>query len=118
MSGPVTLEALDLAALLCSPVCHDLISRVGAGGEAYRNSTPIRSVERHANRQRRGSLSRSSTNSNSSGIPSGLVTSRQAPVFDRFRTVQLIVAPRWRNEITPPFRTRARAVLRFSVTVG
>jgi histidine phosphotransferase ChpT len=30
MAGPVTLEALDLAALLCSRVCHDLISPVGA----------------------------------------------------------------------------------------
>jgi histidine phosphotransferase ChpT len=30
MSGPLTLEALDLAALLCSRVCHDLISPVGA----------------------------------------------------------------------------------------
>src|SRR5262245_12475392 len=27
---PVTLEALDLAALLCSRVCHDVISPVGA----------------------------------------------------------------------------------------
>jgi histidine phosphotransferase ChpT len=30
MSGNVELEALDLAALLCSRVCHDLISPVGA----------------------------------------------------------------------------------------
>jgi histidine phosphotransferase ChpT len=30
MSGVVTLEALDLAALLCSRVCHDLISPTGA----------------------------------------------------------------------------------------
>jgi len=30
MTGPVTLEGLDLAALLCSRVCHDLISPVGA----------------------------------------------------------------------------------------
>jgi len=30
MSATVTLEALDLAALLCSRVCHDLISPVGA----------------------------------------------------------------------------------------
>jgi histidine phosphotransferase ChpT len=30
MAGPVTLESLDLAALLCSRVCHDLISPVGA----------------------------------------------------------------------------------------
>jgi histidine phosphotransferase ChpT len=30
MSGPVILESLDLAALLCSRVCHDLISPVGA----------------------------------------------------------------------------------------
>lgn len=30
MSGPVTLESLDLAALLCSRVCHDLISPAGA----------------------------------------------------------------------------------------
>jgi histidine phosphotransferase ChpT len=29
-SGPVTLSALDLSALLCSRVCHDLISPVGA----------------------------------------------------------------------------------------
>src|SRR5580698_4423683 len=29
-SGPSTLAALDLAALLCSRVCHDLISPVGA----------------------------------------------------------------------------------------
>ena len=30
MSGPVTLEPLELAALLCSRVCHDLISPTGA----------------------------------------------------------------------------------------
>jgi histidine phosphotransferase ChpT len=30
MSVPVILEGLDLAALLCSRVCHDLISPVGA----------------------------------------------------------------------------------------
>ena len=30
MSGPVTLDSLDLAALLCSRVCHDLISPAGA----------------------------------------------------------------------------------------
>ena len=30
MSVPASLEALDLAALLCSRVCHDLISPVGA----------------------------------------------------------------------------------------
>ena len=30
MSGAVALERLDLAALLCSRVCHDLISPVGA----------------------------------------------------------------------------------------
>jgi histidine phosphotransferase ChpT len=30
VSGPVTLGPLDLAALLCSRVCHDLISPVGA----------------------------------------------------------------------------------------
>ena len=30
MSGSITLEALDLAALLCSHVCHDLISPTGA----------------------------------------------------------------------------------------
>jgi histidine phosphotransferase ChpT len=30
MSGAVTLEPLDLAALLCSRVCHDLISPAGA----------------------------------------------------------------------------------------
>lgn len=30
MSDPVEIEALDLAALLCSRVCHDIISPVGA----------------------------------------------------------------------------------------
>ena len=30
MSAPITLDSLDLAALLCSRVCHDLISPVGA----------------------------------------------------------------------------------------
>jgi histidine phosphotransferase ChpT len=30
MTGPIELDALDLAALLCSRVCHDLISPVGA----------------------------------------------------------------------------------------
>ena len=30
MSGPITLEPLELAALLCSRVCHDLISPTGA----------------------------------------------------------------------------------------
>ena len=30
MSAPIVLEGLDLAALLCSRVCHDLISPVGA----------------------------------------------------------------------------------------
>jgi histidine phosphotransferase ChpT len=42
MSVPVTLEALDLAALLCSRVCHDLISPSGAivnGVEVLEEST-------------------------------------------------------------------------------
>lgn len=30
VSGPISIGALDLAALLCSRVCHDLISPVGA----------------------------------------------------------------------------------------
>ena len=30
MSGEITLSDLDLAALLCSRVCHDVISPVGA----------------------------------------------------------------------------------------
>jgi histidine phosphotransferase ChpT len=30
VSGPIAVSALDLAALLCSRVCHDLISPVGA----------------------------------------------------------------------------------------
>jgi len=30
MSGPVTLDSLDLASLLCSRICHDLISPTGA----------------------------------------------------------------------------------------
>jgi histidine phosphotransferase ChpT len=30
MSAPITLDSLDLAALLCSRLCHDLISPVGA----------------------------------------------------------------------------------------
>src|SRR3984885_4865420 len=30
MSAVITLESLDLAALLCSRVCHDLISPAGA----------------------------------------------------------------------------------------
>jgi histidine phosphotransferase ChpT len=42
MSGAITLEALDLAALLCSRVCHDLISPSGAivnGLEVLEEST-------------------------------------------------------------------------------
>jgi histidine phosphotransferase ChpT len=42
MSVPVTLEALDLASLLCSRVCHDLISPSGAivnGLEVLEEST-------------------------------------------------------------------------------
>ena len=42
MSVPITLEALDLAALLCSRVCHDLISPSGAivnGLEVLEEST-------------------------------------------------------------------------------
>jgi len=42
MSVPVSLEALDLAALLCSRVCHDLISPSGAivnGLEVLEEST-------------------------------------------------------------------------------
>jgi len=38
MSEPIAIDALDLAALLCSRVCHDLISPVGAivnGLEVY-----------------------------------------------------------------------------------
>jgi hypothetical protein len=30
VTGPISIGALDLAALLCSRVCHDLISPVGA----------------------------------------------------------------------------------------
>ena len=42
MSEPITLDALDLAALLCSRVCHDLISPAGAivnGLEVWEKST-------------------------------------------------------------------------------
>src|SRR3974377_1337416 len=42
MSVPITLEALDLAALLCSRVCHDLLSPSGAivnGLEVLEEST-------------------------------------------------------------------------------
>ncbi len=42
MSEPITLDALDLAALLCSRVCHDLISPAGAivnGLEVWEEST-------------------------------------------------------------------------------
>jgi histidine phosphotransferase ChpT len=42
MSATVAMDALDLAALLCSRVCHDLISPVGAivnGIEVYEEDT-------------------------------------------------------------------------------
>ena len=35
MSAAVALDALDLAALLCSRVCHDLISPTGAIVKKY-----------------------------------------------------------------------------------
>ena len=42
MTAAITLDALDLAALLCSRVCHDLISPAGAifnGLEVLEEST-------------------------------------------------------------------------------
>ena len=58
MSGPVTLDALDLAALLCSRVCHDLISPTGAivnglevleeGGDAETKSFALDLIKKSA----------------------------------------------------------------------
>ena len=54
MSAPVILEGLDLAALLCSRVCHDLISPVGAvvnGIEVMEDDVASRQLFRITSRQ-------------------------------------------------------------------
>ena len=58
MSGPVALDALDLAALWCSRVCHDLISPTGAivnglevledGGDAETKTFALDLIKRSA----------------------------------------------------------------------
>jgi hypothetical protein len=47
-----------------------------------------------------------------SGMPTGLVTSSAAPIFDMLRTMQSIAPPP--NSIVPAFKTRWRANIRFS----
>ena len=49
-SGPLALGALDLAALLCSRVCHDLISPVGAIVNGIEFSTRTRTKRRGPSR--------------------------------------------------------------------
>ena len=84
---------------------------------AYWNATPIRSAARQATRHWRVILSPSSMRSNSFGIPAGLVTVTQAPPNERSRTLQSIVVPSCRNEMTAPFSTRVRCVVLCS-TIG
>jgi hypothetical protein len=50
------------------------------------------------------------------GMPTGLVTSRAAPMADRFLMVQSIAPPP--NSLVAAFRTRWRPVLRFSPMAG
>src|SRR5579859_5207335 len=54
--------------------------------------------------------STSSTKVKTSGIPTGLITSSAAPVFEKLRTVQLIPPPP--NVIVPAFNTRCLGAFR------
>ena len=54
--------------------------------------------------------STSSTKVKTSGIPTGLITSSAAPVFEKLRTVQLIPPPP--NVIVPAFSTRCLGAFR------
>ena len=67
--------------------------------------------------QLRNRLSDLMTSVNSSGMPSGLVTSRQAPSSEMFRTTQSIPAAR-SKDIVPDFKMRDRGVVRFSITIA
>ena len=85
MSGPVTLEPLDLAALLCSRVCHDLISPVGAvvnGLEVLEDDNDEQTrvialflMSSSAMTRVASSLSSSSTSSPLTTAPTGLIRS-------------------------------------------
>jgi hypothetical protein len=73
--------------------------------------TPIRRAERHTIWHVRNKLSGFMTSVKSSGMPMGLVTSRQAPSSETLRTTQSIPAARLK-EIVPDFNVRDRGVAR------
>ena len=79
----------------------------------YLKTIPIRFLLLHMTRHECLVWSGRTTRVKSSGIPTGLTTSRFAPVLDKFRIVQSMAPPRW-NEIVPPLRVRLRGALRFS----
>ena len=89
---------------------------LGAGGKkavAYLKRTPIRCAERHATSQDRVKISGLMMSLKKSGMPIGPLTSKQAPVSERLRTVQSM-AGAFAKQIEPPLNVRCRWLLRCS----
>ena len=80
----------------------------------YLKETPIRLAERQATWQLRFVGSGLIWSVKSSGIPTGLATSRQAPVSDKLRTTQSTVAAAPKI-IDAPLSVRTRGLARFSI---
>jgi hypothetical protein len=68
----------------------------------FSNITPRRRSFRHTTRQGLFAVSISNTKTKVSGIAIGLVTSSAAPVWEIFRTVQMMAVPP--KDINPAFK--------------
>src|SRR6185369_2244475 len=108
LNKSLTGEALQPGSRNCNASALDRMNAI------YLNETPIRLAERQATRQSRFVGSGLIWSVKSSGIPTGLATSRQAPVSDKLRTRQSTVdaAPKI---IDPPLSVRTRGLARFSI---
>lgn len=80
---------------------------------AYLKRTPIRRGDRHATSQDLVKISGLMISLKLSWMADGSVTSRQAPVAERLRTMQSM-AGALENEIEPPLKVRCRCNFRLS----
>ena len=92
-------------------ITREGVTHNGRRAGLHSNLTPTFRAVRQTTRQRRLMASGRIMSVNSSGIPSGLSTSRQAPVSDRLRTRQSNVVL-WPKTMLPALRVRRRGLLR------
>src|SRR6202011_5053962 len=120
-TGPFPAAILDDPARLGhafaglgSQLLHGFFRSWHGDGPHHKNATPRSFALRHITRHMREGSPLSNTRLNSSGMPTGLSTPRQAPVSERLRMRQFITARPPPNPMRATLEVRRRGDIRRS----